>query len=65
METEVPEADSGLEAVEVDLDSECPGRVVEANASLRRKWAWRRAEPVHLYIEGVMYPIGRAVPRKG
>ena len=62
LETEVPEADSGLEAVVVDLDLECPGRVVGASASLHRMWVWRREEPVRLYIEDAMYPIDRAVP---
>ena len=62
LETEVPEADSGLEAAVVDLDLECPGRVVEANVSRRKKWVWRREEPVRLYIEDAMYPIDRAVP---
>lgn len=62
METEDPGADSGLEAVEVDLDLECPGRVVGANVSLRKKWVWRRVEPVRLCIEDAKCPIGRAVP---
>lgn len=55
------EADSDLEAVEVDSDLQCWDPSGRANALRRRKWVWMKAELDPCHIADVEYPIDREV----